>query len=151
MPRLIKSGAISEDRWLPASEDAPGADNIPSLAQWQAGGNADAVQLEPGDGAAPLLERLDELKLVAINFPGFMDGRGFSYARELRERGYQGEIRAVGQFIRDQLTYLSRCGFDAFQMEDETELAGAVESLADFSEYYQASIDQPQPLFRRRA
>ena len=151
MPRLIKSGAISEDQWLPASEESPGADNIPSLAQWQAGGNADAVQLEPGDGAAPLLERLDELKLVAINFPGFMDGRGFSYARELRERGYQGEIRAVGQFIRDQLTYLSRCGFDAFQPADDSELEAWLENLSDFSEAYQASADRDQPLFRRRA
>ena len=53
--------------------------------------------------------------------------------------------------MRDQLTYLSRCGFDAFQFEDEQELEEALASLADFSEYYQASIDQPEPLFRRRA
>ena len=86
-----------------------------------------------------------------VNFPVFTDGRGFSYARELRERGLRGELRAGGHFIRDQLTYLQRCGFNAFQMADEAELEAALASLADFSEHYQASIDQPLPLFRRRA
>ena len=151
MPRLIKSGAICEDQWLPAVEEAPGANNLPSLGQWQADATASAVQLEPGDGVAPLLERLDQLEVVAIHFPAFMDGRGFSYARELRERGYKGEIRAVGAFIRDQLTYLSRCGVDAFQPDDDSELESWLESLADFSEAYQASADREAPLFRRRA
>ena len=88
---------------------------------------------------------------MVVNFPVFTDGRGFSYGRELRERGYQGELRAAGHFIRDQLTYLSRCGFDAFQMADESQLEDALASLDDFSESYQAAIDQPLPLFRRRA
>jgi uncharacterized protein (DUF934 family) len=110
-----------------------------------------AVQLEPGQAPAPLLDHLDELVLVVINFPVFTDGRGFSYARELRERGYRGELRASGNFIRDQLTYLQRCGFNAFRMADEEQLASALDSLADFSESYQAAPDQPLPLFRRRA
>ncbi|MBT3411078.1 MAG: DUF934 domain-containing protein, partial [Halieaceae bacterium] len=123
------------------------------LEQWlQANDRATrAVMLEPGETLAPLLEHIDDIPLVLVNFPTFMDGRGFSYGRELRERGYRGELRAVGHFMRDQLTYLSRCGFDAFQFEDEQELEEALASLADFSEYYQASVDQPEPLFRRRA
>lgn len=143
MPKLIRNGAIVQD-------DAP---EVLDLEQWleSAAKSQRAVALEPGETLAPLLEHLDEIPMVLINFPTFMDGRGFSYARELRERGYTGEIRAVGHFIRDQLTYLGRCGFNAFQLEDETLLEDALKSLSVFTEYYQASINEPQPLFRRRA
>jgi len=106
--------------------------------------------LEPGQAPAPLFEHLRAIPLVAINFPVFTDGRGFSYGRELRERGFTGELRASGHFIRDQMTYLARCGFDAFQLADESVLDEALASLQDFSEHYQAAIDQPLPLFRRR-
>ncbi len=143
MPKLIKNGKIIEDQ----------SPEVLDLEQWlQANDRATrAVMLEPGETLAPLLEHIDDIPLVLVNFPTFMDGRGFSYGRELRERGYRGELRAVGHVMRDQLTYLSRCGFDAFQFEDEQELEEALASLADFSEYYQASVDQPEPLFRRRA
>ncbi|GAB5449871.1 MAG: DUF934 domain-containing protein [Halioglobus sp.] len=155
MPKLIKNGAIVDDNWLPADDTLkqPAANQIHSLSQWLAlpDKSGSAVQLEPGDGVEPLLEHLSDVAVVAVNFPGFMDGRGFSYARELRERGYRGEIRATGHFIRDQLTYLSRVGCDAFQFADEALLEPALASLQDFSDYYQAAIDQPQPLFRRRA
>ncbi|TXS95804.1 DUF934 domain-containing protein [Parahaliea maris] len=156
MPRLIKNGAVlSDEQWQAANPDADaaGPGSIATLSQWEALGDKQdsAVQLEPGDGVEALLPHLDELALVAVNFPVFTDGRGFSYARELRERGYRGELRAVGGFIRDQLHYLSRCGFDAFQLADESQLEEAVASLGDFSEHYQAAIDQPLPLFRRRA
>jgi uncharacterized protein (DUF934 family) len=142
MPRLIRDGAIIED-------DAP---EIVSHDDWLelADKAGVGVSLEPGEAPAPLLDYLDDIPLVAVNFPAFMDGRGFSYARELRERGYKGELRATGNFIRDQLTYLQRCGFNAFEMADESQLESALESLGDFSESYQAAIDQPQPLFRRR-
>ena len=154
MPRMIKDGAIVEDAWRDADEDLPGpaTDQVATLDQWlrlddKAGS---AVQLEPGQAPAPLLPHLDELALVVINFPVFTDGRGFSYARELRERGFKGELRASGHFIRDQLTYLRRCGFNAFRMTDETKLDSALGGLSDFSECYQAAPDQPLPLFRRR-
>ena len=154
MPRLINRNEIVEDQWLPADPDnpAPAPGRVSTLEQWLAleDKSGTAVQLEPGQSPAPLLEHLEQIELVVVNFPVFTDGRGFSYARELRERGYGGELRAAGHFIRDQLAYLQRCGFDAFQMADESQLEGALESLADFSEHYQASIDQPLPLFRRR-
>lgn len=154
MPRLIRDGAIAEDNWLPVDPDttAAGSDRILSLEQWlaQAEKAGCAVQLEPGEAPAPLFEYLEELPLVVINFPVFTDGRGFSYARELRERGFRGELRASGHFIRDQLTYLQRCGFNAFQLAVENDLEAALGSLASFSEHYQASADQPAPLFRRR-
>jgi uncharacterized protein (DUF934 family) len=155
MPRLIKKGNIIEDTWFPMNPDVvlPASGQICTLPQWQQliEKNGSAVQLEVGQEPTPLFPFLREIKLVVINFPVFTDGRGFSYARDLRERGYCGELRACGYFIRDQLTYLHRCGFDAFQMADESGLDSALASFRDFSEHYQAAIDQPLPLFRRRA
>ena len=152
MPRLICDGRIIEDDWLAPNPDEQLPHHLPTLAQWEllADKSASAVQLEPGDSIGPLLDALNSISLVAINFPVFTDGRGFSYARELRERGYSGELRAVGHFIADQLHYLFRCGFNAFQLEQENGLEAALEQLTVFSEHYQASIDQPLPLFRRR-
>lgn len=154
MPRLISNGSIVQDQWQAADAELHEAADgqICSLDQWLALADKSgrAVQLEPGQAPAPLFDFLDSTALVVVNFPVFTDGRGFSYARELRERGYRGELRAHGHFIRDQLSYLQRCGFDAFQMADESLLEDALASLNDFSEAYQASIDRPLPLFRRR-
>ena len=152
MPRLIKHGAIVEDDWLPAQEDDAGDAHILTLEQWTQRPDKQglAVQLEPGQAPSPLFDFLEQIPLVAINFPVFTDGRGFSYGRELRERGFTGELRACGHILPDQMTYLRRCGFDAFQLADEGRLEEALAGLADFDEYYQASIDQPLPLFRRR-
>lgn len=154
MPRLIKNGAITDDQWLPADADSAvtSASQVCSLEQWleleEKSGSA--VQLEPANAPAPLFDFLSQIELIVINFPVFTDGRGFSYGRELRERGYRGELRATGHFIRDQMTYLTRCGFNAFQMADESQLEESLASLSDFTESYQAAVDQPQPLFRRR-
>jgi len=154
MPKLIKNGSIVEDQWLPLDQESPGQthEQVCSLEQWLELENkaGSAVQIEPGQSPAPLFSFLQQISLVVINFPVFTDGRGFSYARELRERGYGGELRAAGHFIRDQLSYLHRCGFDAFQMADESLLQESLVSLTDFSEHYQAGIDKPLPLFRRR-
>lgn len=154
MPRLIKDGIVCDDRWQPAAAEAPNsATQICTLEQWQslADKAGSAVQLEPGDGVEALLADLDKIALVSINFPVFTDGRGFSYARELRERGFEGELRATGNFLRDQLTYLRRVGFNAFAPANADDLDNMLAYLNMFSEYYQASVDQPLPLFRRRA
>ena len=154
MPRLIKDGTIVQDSWQSVDPESESAlvGHVSTLAQWQAQDDkiGSAVQVEPGEGVQDLLENLDDIVLVVVNFPAFADGRGFSYGRELRERGYRGELRASGHFMRDQMTYLQRVGFNAFALADESTLDDALESLSDFSEYYQASADQPQPLFRRR-
>lgn len=154
MPKLIKQGGITSDGWMPPAAEAGVAPqgHLPTLSQWLAlpDKTGSAVQLEPGDGIDELLPALDAIKLVAVNFPLFMDGRGFSYGRELRERGYRGELRAVGEFLPDQLHYLRRCGFDAFQFRDESRLEEGLRQLDIFSEHYQGAIDEPRPLFRRR-
>ncbi|MEP4484752.1 MAG: DUF934 domain-containing protein [Halioglobus sp.] len=153
MPKLIKDGVLAEDALRPVNADAIEPDHLLTLEQWLSltDKSRSRVQLEPGDGVTSLLDALAEIEVVAINFPAFTDGRGFSYARELRERGYTGELRAVGQCIPDQMSYLTRCGFNAFQPDSDAGLAQALENLKDFSEHYQAAIDEPQPLFRRRS
>jgi uncharacterized protein (DUF934 family) len=89
--------------------------------------------------------------LVALNFPEFKDGRPYSSARELRQRWrYQGEIRAVGDVLRDQLFFMKRCGFDAFLLREDQNLDAALSAFHDFQDAYQPGIIQPLPLFRRR-
>lgn len=114
--------------------------------------DAAVLRLEPHEDPATVAGRLGEIDRVEVIFPTFADGRGYSIARLLRERhGYTGELRAVGDVQRDQLFYLSRVGFDAFLLRDGEDAAAALAALADFSEAYQAAVDRPQPLFRRRA
>lgn len=94
---------------------------------------------------------LHQLAVIAINFPSFTDGRGYSIARIIRERlGYQGELRAIGEVLHDQLFYLKRCGFDAFKLQAEKDPEEALRGFNDFSVSYQAATDHPQPLFRHR-
>nr|WP_010130829.1 DUF934 domain-containing protein [Microbulbifer agarilyticus] len=110
------------------------------------------VWLDSDETADFIGEYARELPLVAVHFPAFTDGRGFTAARLLRERyGFKGELRAVGNFIRDQLTYLTRCGFNAFAFQGAQPLTKLIDSLQDFSDSYQATVDQPKPIFRRRA
>jgi len=112
---------------------------------------AQALRLEPADDPAAFADRLAGVARVEVNFPKFSDGRGYSIARLLRERyGYRGELRAVGDVQRDQLYYLSRVGFDAFQLREGEDAREALAALRDFSEAYQASVERPLPLFRRR-
>ncbi|MEZ5539406.1 MAG: DUF934 domain-containing protein [Pseudomonadales bacterium] len=95
-------------------------------------------------------EQLQKLPLIAIHFPIFTDGRGFTTARMLRQRfNYTGDIRVFGHVLREQMCYLKRCGVSSFVLAEHINLEEAVESLNDFTEYYQCSVDQPQPLFRR--
>jgi len=90
--------------------------------------------------------------VVAVNFPKYADGRGYSIARLLRERyGYTGELRAVGEVARDHLHAMAQCGFDAFQLRAGEDAQAALAAFGDFSESYQATAARPQPLFRRRA
>ena len=89
--------------------------------------------------------------VVAVNFPKFTDGRGYSTARLLRERyGWKGELRAVGDVFRDQLFHLASCGFNAYALREGEDPLDALTAFRDFSDTYQATVEQPLPLFRRR-
>ena len=96
-----------------------------------------------GDDAA-------QLTLIAVEFPAFTDGRGFTTGRLLRERyGFSGELRAFGDVFKDTLNYLLRCGFNSFVVREDKVVAEALKGLDDFTEFYQADVAHA-PLFRRR-
>lgn len=129
--------------------ELPEDERIVPLAQWR---GEPGVLLGTADDPAVIAADLEKLSTVVIEFPQFTDGRGYSTARLLRERyGFKGEIRAAGEVLRDNLFYLSRCGFDSFVLSDQTKIEEALTALSDFSDGYQASVERPQPLFRRRA
>ncbi|MCP5158448.1 MAG: DUF934 domain-containing protein [Gammaproteobacteria bacterium] len=161
MQSVIKDRRIVEDRWQHVADDAelPAGPVIVSLARWR---KEQAVLRERGEwvgvrlpnttNIADLAADLPTLALVALEFPKFADGRAYSQARLLRERhGYQGEIRAVGDVLRDQLFFMARSGFDAFELRADRSLEDALEAFNDFSESYQPAADQPLPLYRRRS
>jgi len=181
MAKLIRGGKLVPDNWrrLEAPEGAAApevsarasgeareggihaplpAGVIVPLASWPglrdralAGDRAIGVWLGGMDDPAVLVPDLDRLGLIAVRFPRFNDGRGYSIARLLRGRyGWRGELRAFGDVLRDQLFYLARCGFDAFELREDQDVDAALAAFADFSEVYQVSADQPLPLFRRR-
>lgn len=112
--------------------------------------NAAAVRIEPGDNARDLLPHLDRIKLVEVNFPSFMDGRGYSSARVLREAGYEGEIRAVGEVLIDQLAIMRRCGFDAFAPDSELDAADAEHAFSLWDNVYQKTTDGRAPIWQKR-
>jgi uncharacterized protein (DUF934 family) len=92
-----------------------------------------------------------KLAVIAIEFPRFTDGRGYSIARLLRDRSrFTGELRAVGWVLRDQLFYMERCGFTAFELKPGKRLESALEAFGEFSVTYQAAADEKRPIYRRR-
>ncbi|HEX5645238.1 MAG TPA: DUF934 domain-containing protein [Erythrobacter sp.] len=108
--------------------------------------NASAVRIEPGDDARALLPHLDRLRLVEVNFPTFGEGRGYSSARILREAGYTGELRAVGDVLIDQLAFLRRCGFDAFAPDHRLDEADARAAFARWDHVYQHAADRARTI-----
>ena len=112
----------------------------------------EVLRLEPTDDPAVVADRLPHVARVEVNFPKFGDGRGFSIGRLLRERyGYKGEIRAIGQVIRDWLLFMERSGIDSFLLREDETAENALGAFSELPEAYQASAVEPQPLFRRRA
>jgi len=112
--------------------------------------NAAAVRIEPGDDARALLGHLDRIKLVEVNFPAFTDGRGYSAARILREAGYTGELRAIGDVLIDQLSHMRRCGFDSFAPDKPLDEEDAQRAFATWKEVYQPTTDGRVPIWAKR-
>ena len=168
MAKIIKNGQIVDDAWqlLKLSEEQtpeaialPDAPTLLPLAVWLAHKDEIlarkqpvGIWLESNEGTESIANDLKHFTIIGVNFPKFADGRGYSTARLLRERfAYSGEIRALGDVLRDQLFLLKRCGFDAFAVRQDKDIEAALAGLTAFSESYQTAVDQPQPLFRRRA
>ncbi|WPC03286.1 DUF934 domain-containing protein [Pseudomonas sp. MBLB4123] len=165
MQRIIKNGQVVDESWhlLPKDvsfDELPNCDDvIVPLGLWvdhapalKARDGGLGVWLEAGEEIEEIADQLDNFQVIALNFPSFTDGRHCSTAYLLRTRyGYKGEVRAIGDVLRDQLFALKRCGFDAFALREDKDPQDALKAFDEFSEVYQASSDQPLPLFRRRA
>jgi uncharacterized protein (DUF934 family) len=106
------------------------------------------VQLEPADEPSAVLT---QAPLIAVHFPNFKDGRGYSIATLLRSRyAFKGDLRAVGDVLIDQLFLMRRVGFSSFALRADQNAERSAAALQDFSEVYSRAVDQPLPLFRRR-
>jgi len=168
---LIKDGKLYTDTWHLLAADALGDTQADKLAGYDGDdiivpltcwleireqllarqGNT-GVWLQSNETPAALAADLPQLPLIALNFPVFSDGRAYSSARELRQNmGFEGEVRAIGDVLRDQLFYMARCGFNAFALREGQDVDAALGAFNDFSDTYQVSVDRPVPLFRRRA
>lgn len=164
--RIIKNREIAADDWsvlrLAEGEDAasvevPAGKLIVPLAVWQAQkallkNRAHlGVWIASHERPEELREELGAFDLVAVDFPKFSDGRGYSIAFNLRMRlGWKGELRAIGDVLRDNLFSMQRVGINAFATRQDRSIEDALLGLTVFSETYQASVDDPLPLFRRR-
>lgn len=140
--RIIKDRAILEDQF---------AGTVVPLAalteQTFAAGSPVGVRVPSDTLAVPFLDRL---ALIVVEFPKFTDGRGYSLARLLRRNGFAGELRATGYVLRDQLLYLERCGFNAFELKEGKPLESALEAFGELTHTYQATALDPRPIYRRR-
>jgi uncharacterized protein (DUF934 family) len=166
MATLIRRGRACNESW--PLLDAAGPVALPEtpcdgvvvpLAMWREHRAALArlaapvgILLQGTDDPGAIAEDLAQMELIAVHFARFSDGRGYSLARLLRGRyGYRGELRAVGDVLRDQLFYLQRVGFDAFELRADQDVNTALQAFKDFTECYQGAIEPALPLFRRRA
>jgi uncharacterized protein (DUF934 family) len=165
MRNIIKNRAVVADDWNVirlGQTDTPDAIAIPEgkvivpLAVWKAQRatleqrSELAVWIASSERAEDLKDDLSRFALIAIDFPKFADGRGYSIAYSLRARlGYSGELRAIGDVLRDQLFLMSRVGFDAYAVRADRDIHDALKGLTDFSEVYSNSWDNKAPLFRR--
>jgi uncharacterized protein (DUF934 family) len=159
--QIIKDGAVVESSWvhvadggeLPASGDV-----IVSLERYreqrdalkQRAGKV-GVRLRNDQEAHVVADLVAELPLIALDFPGFKDGRSYTTARLLRDRfGFKGHIRAIGDVLRDQLLYMRRCGIDEFELKAGKDIHGALQAFGELTVNYQGAADDPRPLFARR-
>jgi len=165
MRKIIKDKTIVHDDWqlltLAEGETAetinvPAGKTIVPLTVWLAQKSVLAsrsdigVWLASDERAESLKDDVATLPLIAVDFPTFADGRGYSIAYQLRARlGFEGELRAVGDVLRDQLFYMARVGFNAFATREDRSSEDALKGLTDFSEAYQTAWDQKTPLFWR--
>lgn len=158
---LIKNGNVIADEWTvvdPKDAIPEGVPVIVDTARWL----EERDVLQRSDRRIGILLKSDELpeslrgdlprfEVVALEFPHFKDGRPYTSARELRERfGYEGEVRAVGDVGRDQLLFMHRCGFDAFEAPDSVTVRDWQEAISSFSVWYQAGVDARVPVWRSR-
>lgn len=145
---------VTDDPWTLVRDPAaplPAGKVIVPLARWLENPRQGALWLGPDDEVEALQRWFDHLPLIALDFPSFRDGRGYSQAYLLRTRlGWTGELRAIGDVLRDQLSHMRQCGFDSFAVREDKSAEDALKGLAGMSVLYGRSVIEPRPLFRRR-
>lgn len=138
------------------SGELPGGPLILPLALWlqrriEQHPARDGVWLGPDDEVERLTPWFEQAALIVLDFPSFRDGRAYSQAYLLRTRlGWSGELRAIGDVLRDQLSHMRQCGFDSFAVRADKCADDALKGLAGMSVLYGRSVIEPRPLFRRR-
>lgn len=152
MPVLVKDQQIVADSWQ-LLETIP--DYVPTNAivpiEQLANTNANAAWVEGDVEIDDIGKKLAKLDLVAVHFPMFADGRGLSLGTLLRNRyGFEGELRAIGEVQPDLTPFMRRCGFDAFVLESEHAAKTAIQCMTSMSDFYQGSVIQPEPAYRRK-
>ena len=158
---LIKNGAFAADPWLNVEDDAAlpdGAPAIVSLARFHkerevlfAREGPLGLRLKSEESPVPLGDDIHRFGLVAIVFPLFKDGRGFSYGRRLREQmGFRGDIRATGHILPDQAQFLDRCGFTEFEVKESAKLSDWQRGLTEISVWYQPAADRRRTVIEQR-
>lgn len=160
MPLIIDRQPVAADSWIRVdSEEAlnQAGDLLVDFALWQQ--HRDALKARGGklgvvvDGDTDLdalVADLDQLALVAIAFPSFADGRGFSQARILRQHhGFKGEIRAVGDVTWDRLRFMARCGINAYDVPAERYSDAMLRAFDEITVCYQGAEDDPRPIYRQ--
>ena len=147
--RIVKDGREWQDDWRLLDDDQAVCTSraILPLARWlaespSAVASPHGLLVRPDDDFGAVLAAAPRSALVAIDFPSFNDGRGYSFAQQLRAAGYAGELRAVGDVLRDQAFYLARCGFSSFAPAAHVPSASFIAGLGDFSLVYQGTADQ---------
>ena len=149
---LLKGGKLIDDPWVHIADEVAVPASGPvivGLKRWR--GERETllkrtdpvgVRLKSDHTAGDVAEDLEHLGVVALAFPVFTDGRAYTNARRLRERyGYKGEIRAIGNVLRDQYLFMGRCGFDALEVKEGETEQDWEKAVRAFSVFYQPAAD----------
>ena len=158
---LIRTTGVVEDPWRFVADEEPLPETgavIVTLKRFQANrdqllARATPLGLRLKSDQAPSLVAgdIERFDVIALEFPKFTDGRGYSAARLLRERhGFRGELRAVGNVLRDQLAFMRRCGFDSYEIRDGVDTDGWIRALGGLSVVYQPATDAATPVLALR-
>jgi uncharacterized protein (DUF934 family) len=161
--RVIKDNQVIDDGWVRIATVEPGqavpeGDLILPYRYWKANREVlagrtgkTAVCLDGDDRVQDIAGDLDRFELIALEFPKFRDGRCYSHARLLRDRyHYKGDIRAVGDVLRDQLFFMKRCGISSFYLRDDKDINAALAAFQDFTVKYQTAADGALPVYKLR-
>ncbi len=158
--QIIKNRAIVEDSWQLLEMDEPLVEGniIVPFERWLsereqllAHSGSLGVKMSGGQALSELVKDLEQFDIIALDFEKFSDGRGYSYARLLRERyHYSGELRAVGDVLHDQLAYMERGGINSFVLHSGQDAQDALRAFNDFPAYYQTAADKVEPIHQQR-